>query len=59
MEDGTPQELIDELSARGHTINSDGIFGNANMILIEPDSGAVYYGADPRGGVNKGLNISQ
>lgn len=55
MEEGTPQQLMDKLSERGHNISSSGIWGNANMIIIDPDSGAVSLGADPRSGVNKGL----
>ncbi len=55
MEEGTPQELIDALVERGHVVNSSGIFGNANMIVVDPEDGGVDLGADPRGGVNEGV----
>jgi gamma-glutamyltranspeptidase / glutathione hydrolase len=59
MEEGTPRELIDALASRGHEVVSSGIFGNANMIVIDPENGSLDFGADPRGGVNKGITLSE
>ncbi|WP_169313541.1 gamma-glutamyltransferase family protein [Spirochaeta africana] len=53
MEEGTPQELREAMEARGHTVSEGGIWGNANMIVIDPESGELALGADPRGGVNQ------
>ncbi|MFW6364283.1 MAG: gamma-glutamyltransferase, partial [Spirochaeta sp.] len=53
MEDGTPQELIDAMQEKGHQISDQGVWGNGNMIVINPDTGNIDLGADPRG-ENKG-----
>ncbi len=59
MEAGTPQELRDAMAARGHRVTGNGIWGNANMIVIDRESGNLEIGADPRGGVNSGETLSR
>lgn len=54
LEPGTPEELRRELAAMGHEVASNGIWGNAQMILVDPDEGSMQTGTDPRGGVGKG-----
>ena len=54
MEPGTPEELREALAAIGHTISAGGVWGSANMIVIDPETGQVETGADPRGGVGEG-----
>ena len=54
MEEGFSVELIDELTARGHTISVGGGFGSANMIVVNPASGTIVTGADPRMSDSKG-----
>ncbi len=55
LEEGISDDVLDQLAAMGHTVNRDGLWGSANMIVIDPDGGALQYGADHRGGVGKGL----
>ena len=47
-----PRETIDELERRGHTVDRWGdwneLAGHANGITIEPRSGTLAGGADPR-----------
>ncbi|TVR55304.1 MAG: gamma-glutamyltransferase family protein [Spirochaetaceae bacterium] len=48
MEQGFSEQLIDDLSSRGHTISVGGGFGSANMIVVNPESGTIVTGSDPR-----------
>lgn len=55
MEPGTPETLVEAMREKGHTVISGGIWGNAQMIRIDPESGAVDTGTDPRGGMGRGM----
>jgi gamma-glutamyltranspeptidase/glutathione hydrolase len=55
MEAGTPDWLRSAMEDRGHVVTSGGIWGDAQMIVIEPDTGTIETGTDPRGGVGKGV----
>lgn len=55
LEEGISDDVMDQLAAMGHTVNRDGLWGNANMIIIDPDTGDLQYGADHRGGFGMGL----
>ncbi len=54
MEQGFPEQLIAELTSRGHTISVGGGFGSANMIVVNPVSGTIVTGSDPRMSDSKG-----
>jgi gamma-glutamyltranspeptidase/glutathione hydrolase len=42
-------EIIDNLRARGHTIADDpGYYGGGQVIMVDPESGALLAGAEPR-----------
>ncbi len=49
LERGFPAELEKNLVARGHSIGRSGIIGNANVIMVDHDTGQLQLGADPRG----------
>ncbi len=49
LERGFPPELEKDLVARGHTVGTSGIIGNANMIMVDHDTAQLQLGADPRG----------
>lgn len=55
MEPGTPESLIEGMKDKGHTIISGGIWGNAQMIVIDPETGRIMTGTDPRGGMGRGI----
>ena len=59
LEEGISDEVMQELAAIGHQVNRDGLWGNANMIVIDPASRSVETGADHRGGVGKGMVLQQ
>jgi len=51
MEQGFPEELIDGLRARGHdVVVGQGIFGAANVIVVNAEGTDAEVGAEPRGG---------
>lgn len=55
VEDGFPQDVIDDLEARGHSVTvGDGIWGNGNMIVIENGGEGADVGAEPRSDVSFG-----
>lgn len=54
MEAGTPSRLRNAMEGRGHVVSSGGIWGDAQMIVIDPDTDRMETGTDPRGGVGKG-----
>ena len=54
LEEGIPDSVASRLASIGHTVVRDGLWGNANMIVIDPDSGRIETGADPRGGFGEG-----
>jgi gamma-glutamyltranspeptidase / glutathione hydrolase len=55
MERGLPQSLITELRNRGHSLSlGAGVFGSANMIVLDPENGSVQIGAEPRIEVSEG-----
>lgn len=54
MEAGTPDWLRNAMEDRGHVVVSGGIWGDAQMIVIDPATGRMETGTDPRGGVGKG-----
>ena len=41
-------EIIDALKKKGHTIGFNAIFGNMNMIMVDPKTGGLLGGVDPR-----------
>lgn len=49
LEWGYDQATVAALEARGHQVSRSAIFGNANLILIDLESGKIEAGADPRG----------
>jgi len=49
LEAGFPQEVIDALVAKGHVIGKGGIFGSAQMTVIDQEKGIIMVGGDPRG----------
>ena len=49
LEWGYDQATVTALEARGHQISRGAIFGNANLILIDLETGNIEAGADPRG----------
>jgi gamma-glutamyltranspeptidase / glutathione hydrolase len=56
VEDGFPQETLDELEEKGHTLErAVGIVGSANMLVIDQNNGSIQIGAEPRGGTAFGL----
>ena len=60
VEETLPQQIVDELSARGHNVESRRAIGNAHGLTVEYDESAnpVRFtgGADPRGvGLARGL----
>ncbi|MFW6329935.1 MAG: gamma-glutamyltransferase family protein [Alkalispirochaetaceae bacterium] len=55
VEPGTPEALREGLEEIGHVTISGGIWGNAQMIVIDPQTGAIEVGTDPRGGVGRGI----
>jgi len=56
MEPGTPEQLTEALTAMGHVTSSSGVWGSANMIVIDPETGRVETGAEPRGGTAEGMS---
>lgn len=55
MEPGTPDWLRSAMAEMGHVVISGGIWGDAQMIVIDPDTDEIETGTDPRGGVGKGV----
>ncbi len=49
VETGFPAATLNALAAIGHTFGSPAIIGNGNMTKIDPVTGSVTVGADPRG----------
>ncbi|MRG94757.1 gamma-glutamyltransferase [Polyangium spumosum] len=56
-----PRVVLAELARRGHTIEQSNLTqGDANDILVDPQTGAVYGFADPReGGVAEGVSRAE
>ncbi len=57
FEDGFDEQVIAELEERGHQIydgGTGGLEGSAYMLVVDPESGEIGYGADPRDGVGTG-----
>ena len=50
LEPGIPRQTVEKLESMGHKIlpHTGGIFGCANAILIDPDTGTYFGGSDPR-----------
>lgn len=49
LEPAVPPEIGEELARRGHEIiEGDGNFGGAQAVLIDPETGALAGGSDPR-----------
>jgi gamma-glutamyltranspeptidase/glutathione hydrolase len=53
IEEGVPANVIDQLSAMGHTMKptsgmARAIFGRGQVILRAPQSGVLWGGSDPR-----------
>jgi len=49
LEPDVPQTIRDDLGGRGHGLTEgDGNFGGAQAILIDPNTGALHGGSDPR-----------
>ena len=58
MEQGFPESLIQGLRERGHdVVVGEGIFGAANMIVVNQDGTDAQVGAEPRGGTASGRVI--
>jgi len=59
MESGFPDPLIAELRERGHDVEvGTGIFGTANMILVEEGGESLQIGAEPRTSTAEGDVLS-
>ena len=41
-------EIIDALKKKGHNVGFNAIFGNMNMIMVDPKTGSLLGGVDPR-----------
>lgn len=55
MESGFPDPTIEELRDRGHDVAvGEGIFGTANVILVEDDGTSLETGAEPRASTSEG-----
>ena len=54
VEEGYASAVLEELRRRGHRLTHDGLFGNANMAVVNPQTGELSFGADPRG-VNRAM----
>jgi gamma-glutamyltranspeptidase/glutathione hydrolase len=48
MEPSTPQGVVQELRRRGHEIAPPGSYGGGQIIEIDPETGALAGGSDPR-----------
>ena len=48
MEEGFPESVVDDLSARGHKVTVGGSFGSANMIVVNADGTDAEVGAESR-----------
>ncbi len=55
IEAGFPEETLEALKAIGHRIGVGGTFGSAQMTVIDPVTGAIMVGSDPR---NPGLGLA-
>lgn len=55
FEDGFDESVIEELETRGHNVEIGILAGNANMLIIDRETGAIDAGADPRGGDGSGI----
>ncbi len=55
LEPGTPELLERGMTALGHTVINSGIWGSAHMIVVDPDSGELTVGTDPRDPAGKGV----
>ncbi len=49
LERGFPVSVRRELEERGHKLGRSAIIGNANIIMADPETNLLRYGADPRG----------
>mgnify|MGYP002338698177 CR=1 FL=1 len=62
MESEFPDTTVEELEKRGHEIELDeGIFGSANMIVLEDESGdegTIQVGAEPRVSTSEGRTVA-
>ncbi len=52
FEAGFDESVKEALADRGHNVSEGGVAGSANMLEIDPDTGEIRAGADPRGGVS-------
>ncbi|HEV2108698.1 MAG TPA: hypothetical protein VGR16_10590, partial [Thermomicrobiales bacterium] len=58
MEEGFPASLVRELRSRGHhVVIGEGIFGSANMIVVNQDGTDAQVGAESRGAAASGSVI--
>ncbi len=55
IEAGFPEETIKALEAMGHKIGKGGVFGSAQMTVIDQEKGVIMVGTDPR---NPGLGLA-
>jgi gamma-glutamyltranspeptidase / glutathione hydrolase len=55
MSNGFPQNTIDRLRSKGHSIEIGGAFGSANMIVIEESGLEAQAGADPNVDTSYGM----
>ena len=51
FEGGFDESVKEALSERGHRVSEGGVVGSANMLVIDPETGEISAGADPRDGV--------
>lgn len=59
MESGFPGNMINELRERGHRVKEgQGIFGAANVLVVEEDGERIQAGAEPRTLTSKGSVVS-
>ena len=52
FEDGFDEDVIAALEARGHEVGMGALAGDANMLIVDPETGEIDAGADPRSGDN-------
>ncbi|MFW6388109.1 MAG: gamma-glutamyltransferase family protein, partial [bacterium] len=55
FEDGFDESVIDELEGRGHSVSAGGTGGNAQMLIVDPETGEIDAGTDPRGGLGESI----
>lgn len=55
FEDGFDESVMDALEERGHSVSTGGTAGNAQMLIVDPETGEIEAGTDPRGGLGASI----